>query len=118
MGFFSFITTNTGMSIANIHSPQYTIPVVMVLPDGTMYKEEAYEGYGVFGGKDFFHAVAEINGEDATAIGVDMYHEPEKYRGKDLKFPQLLEIIDGEFNLEDLDFSKRPKYCEFQGYFY
>lgn len=147
MGFFSFITLNTGISIANVHSPQYTIPVVMILPDGTMYKEEAYQGYGVFGGKDYYVAMAEINGyteekmeelagktDDpqqrlrevaiwGTAGRDDEYAKKvlESHNIKPIEnplYPQLLEIIDGDFSLEDIDFTKPAKQCEFQGFFY
>lgn len=36
--------------------------VFMVDPrDGTTYKETCYEGYGVFGGRDFYELLADIN---------------------------------------------------------
>ena len=36
--------------------------VVMCDDKGNKYVEECYEGYGVFGGKDFYELVAEMNG--------------------------------------------------------
>jgi hypothetical protein len=40
--------------------------VVMCDDKGNKYVEECYEGYGVFGGKDFYELVAEMNGHKVT----------------------------------------------------
>ena len=54
MGFFSFKTTDTNQSIPNRHSDKDTFTVYMVDIDNNIYTEQNYDGYGVFGGKDFF----------------------------------------------------------------
>lgn len=62
MGFFSWLTSDTGRSIANQHSIRETFPVYMVTDDGQIFTELNYDGYGVFGGKDIFVLIAEMNG--------------------------------------------------------
>ncbi len=36
--------------------------------DGTKYKEEAYEGYGIFGGRDFYELFADINKQQSSEL--------------------------------------------------
>lgn len=70
MGQFSWRTQDTDVPIWNDwdkYGDQQTIH--MVDPrDGTDYKEEAYEGYGVFGGRDFYDLFAEINLKQILSI--------------------------------------------------
>jgi len=65
MGQFSWFIQDTKTQIFNdwdIHGDKQTIH--MVDPrDGHDYKEEAYEGYGCFGGRDFYELLADINKE-------------------------------------------------------
>ena len=63
MGFFSWNTSDTQRSIANNYSKRGTFKVHMVTKDGRAYTEENYEGYGEFGGKDFYELLAELNGK-------------------------------------------------------
>lgn len=58
MGCFSFFTQDTHERIIN-DKPMH---VVMCDDKGNKYVEECYEGYGVFGGKDFYELLAEMNG--------------------------------------------------------
>ena len=51
MGFYSWITQDTGRSIANAYSGLETFNVIMTDDKGNQFAEEDYEGYGVFGGK-------------------------------------------------------------------
>lgn len=62
MGFFSWLTSDTNKSIANNYSTRETFPVHMVTEDGQIFHEKDYDGYGVFGGKDFYTLSAELNG--------------------------------------------------------
>ena len=59
MGSFSWITQDTHKSIA-VTSPK---KVYMLDNKGNKWKESEYEGYGVFGGKDFYQLVAEMNAD-------------------------------------------------------
>ena len=63
MGFFSWHLSDTEYCIMNRYSDELTTPVFMLLPDGRKYREDDYDGYGVFGGKDVFVAIAECNPE-------------------------------------------------------
>lgn len=62
MGFFSWLTSDTNKSIANNWSTRDTFPVHMVTEDGQIFTENNYDGYGVFGGKDMYVLIAEMNG--------------------------------------------------------
>lgn len=118
MGFFSW-KTSEGKSIANAHSRRPTFTVWMVLPDGTKYQEDDYDGYGKFGGKDFFEAVAELNeaksdNSEATRIsGINLCGAAEDGKQTDIILPRFTSDPDKKW--EDL---KDPKRCPDQGYFY
>lgn len=62
MGFFSWFTSDTERSIANRWSTRSTFQVHMVTEDGQVFTENDYDGYGVFGGKDMYVLIAELNG--------------------------------------------------------
>jgi hypothetical protein len=61
MGFFSFITSDTNVSIPNIHSGKPIFPVYMATQDGQVFVETEYDGYGKFGGKDIYELIADLN---------------------------------------------------------
>lgn len=112
MGFFSWKTQDTNRSIANYYSDKITFKVVMTDNKGNKYIERNYEGYGVFGGRDFYELLAEMNGykgdpDNARSWGIDL-----AFSGKKFKSPNLSESEDWKWvNVE-------PETCEFQGYFY
>ena len=62
MGFFSWKTIDTDRSICNFYSGKDVFPVTMTDNKGNRYHETCYEGYGVFGGKDYYELLAEMNG--------------------------------------------------------
>ena len=62
MGMFSWKTNDTRRSIKTVCSGKPTFRVYMVDHLGNQWVEDNYEGYGVFGGKDFYELVAEMNG--------------------------------------------------------
>lgn len=62
MGFFSWITSDTNKSIPSHYSNRKTFKVHMITEDGRVFTEDNYEGYGEFGGKDFYALAAELNG--------------------------------------------------------
>ena len=84
MGFFSFITSDGNESIANIHSNRKTFPVYLATPgpNGKVFEEKGYNGYGVFGGKDIYVLIAELNNllpngteEDKRMAGIDLVYK-------------------------------------------
>jgi hypothetical protein len=80
MGQFSWITQDTNRSISSIKGSQFR--VIMTDDKGNQWVEDNYEGYGEFGGKDYYILLAEMN---------DFYHsDPEVMRahGIDLEFDE------------------------------
>lgn len=70
MGYFSWKTQDTNQSISNRDSVRGALPVYMVNPKtGESYFEPDYDGYGRFGGKDYYELVAELNGKKNKARG-------------------------------------------------
>lgn len=58
MGQFSWFTQDTNKRIVNGEK----FRVIMCDNKGNEWVEECYEGYGVFGGKDYYELLAEMNG--------------------------------------------------------
>lgn len=69
MGFFSWKAQNTGQTIWNKWSDHGPTHVVMIDDKGNAWEEQEYNGYGVFGGKDFYTLVAEMNGFSEEDLG-------------------------------------------------
>jgi len=120
MGFFSWNTCDTGESIANQFSNRPTFPVHMITPDGRVFTEPDYEGYGVFGGKDYFELLAELNGlgSDRSA-GIDLIFKdnPSGDNTPGVIYPKLVEILEDDV-VEQYEDLPNPESCEAQGYFY
>lgn len=62
MGLFSWLTADTEESIPCVYSNRLPFIVHMVTEDGQIFTEKEYDGYGNFGGKDFYVLAAELNG--------------------------------------------------------
>ena len=113
MGFFSWITQDTKRSIANSWSRRRTFKVVMTDDKNNHWVECNYDGYGVFGGKDYYVLLAEMNGingtneEDKRQQGIKL-----AFSGKKCKYPNLTETEDWEWIDEE------PDSCPDQGFFY
>jgi hypothetical protein len=105
-GQFSWMTQDTGNQIGS--ERQNTITVYMFDNKGTKWKEASYDGYGEFGGKDYYELLAQMNGiENADRQdGIDIAFGKKKVKGKVL-FPALVE--DPRFNWKRHDFTKEPE---------
>ena len=94
MGQFSWITQDTHESIRESFGCSSKRKLRAYLHDnkGNVWSEESYEGYGEFGGKDFYVLLAEMNGHKAAdlesqvdthqqmrEIGIDLYFGDEPY---------------------------------------
>ena len=68
MGQFSWITQDTGEAIREKYgcSDEYLTTAYMHDNKGNVWEEKAYDGYGVFGGKDFYVLLAEMNNVEVT----------------------------------------------------
>ena len=126
MGFFSWKTQDTEYSIANQYSNRKTFRVQMMDNKGNVWTEDTYEGYGRFGGKDFYELLAEMNGfesdktgdeytDEARGFGINLAFKdnPNGIATKGVFYPNLIEQADGWFYNES-----GPDNCEYQGYFY
>jgi len=115
MGFFSFLTQDTDKSIASSYSNRPTFTVHMVDDKGNVWKEENYEGYGEFGGKDYYELLSEMNGGTGDrGEGISMAFDGDgRGRNPSVKHPNLVEVVSGwEYTPE------APLSCPDQGYFY
>ena len=70
MGQFSWITQDTFQSIRN-NTKGRKAKAFMHDNKGNIWEEKEYEGYGIFGGKDFFQLVAEMNNCEGLTGDVD-----------------------------------------------
>lgn len=127
MGFFSWKTSDTERSIPNAYSNKPTFTVHMITEDGQVFTETNYEGYGEFGGKDFYELVAELNGitkgttDKKRLKGIDICFKDNpsgEYNGS-FKYPKLVEELPSKEKWKKVwDNTPYPETCEYQGYFY
>jgi len=107
MGFFSWRTQDTDRSICNNSSDKETFIVYMVDNDNNRWAESDYNGYGEFGGKDFYELLAEMNGLTTREEGIDLCYSNEPFLS-----PNLYEHATASWE------NSKPEDCEYQGYFY
>lgn len=107
-GMFSFKTLGDNKAI----SARSGADIYMFDDKGNMWHEENYEGYGIFGGKDFFELMAEMNGEEGRDIGIDLYYSD----NKKVLYPALTR--DEDFNWKRHKFTTKIKSDPKQGWFY
>lgn len=125
MGFFSWRTQDTDRSICNNYSIRTPFTVVMLDDKGNKWYEQNYDGYGVFGGKDYYELLAEMNGfvsvetddnytEDMRMKGIDLaFKNSPNGDNPEVKFPNLVEMVEGwQYD------PKGPESCNDQGFFY
>jgi hypothetical protein len=115
MGFFSWKTQDTDVSIANQYSTRNTFRVQMVDDKGNVWTEDDYDGYGNFGGKDYYELLAEMNGlASDRMLGIDLaFKDSPNGDNAEVKFPNLVEMAEGwQYD------PKGPEGCNEQGFFY
>jgi hypothetical protein len=99
----------------------------MHTPDGKHYKESNYNGYGVFGGKDYFVELSVANPTAEGIVGPQM-EETHRERGIEMSFGPSPSPSPSTGKVQYPVFTETPEYdgsydkqcsqCEFQGYFY
>jgi len=107
-GQFSWMTQDSNKQIGS--EKQNTIDVYMYDNEGNKWKETRYDGYGVFGGMDFYDLVATMNGYDADRQkGIDLAFGKLKTKDKKRKtlFPALVE--NPRYNWKRHDFTEQPE---------
>lgn len=84
MGQFSWITQDTSEAIRESFgcSDEYKTTAYMHDHKGNVWEEKYYNGYGVFGGKDFHQLLAEMNNVEGLNGDVDN----DRLLGIDLEF--------------------------------
>lgn len=87
MGQFSWLTKQ-GEQIRNeYHNGQKVWMVFKKDNEVKVVKEEEYEGYGVFGGLDYFEVLAQMNGNTTRDEGLEDYYTAGEFNH--VQFPQL-----------------------------
>ena len=112
MGFFSWKTADTDESVSNLYSIRGAHPCKMLSPDGRVFEETDYAGYGFFGGKDYYELVSELNGiseGDLSMEGIRLVHS-----GKPCILPKIVSL-DCASSFDSLPDSP---VCPLQGFFY
>ena len=127
MGFFSWKTQDTDKSIANNYSNRNVFRVEMIDNAGNVFIEDNYEGYGRFGGKDYYELLAEMNGfesdktgdeytDEARGFGISLAFSKDNHSGvgtEGVYYPNLIEQSSGwVYEMAG------PDSCDYQGYFY
>ena len=120
MVFFSWNTCDTCESIANNCSNRPTFTVHMIAPDGRVFTEEDYGGYGEFGGKDFYDLLCELNGLPADrSAGIDLCfkNNPNGDDTPGVIYPKFVEELEADV-VAQYNSLPNPESCEAQGFFY
>jgi hypothetical protein len=119
-GQFSWITQDTERQIGS--ERENTIDVYMYDNQGNQYREKKYEGYGEFGGMDYYELLARMNGyteedleemkgpfKELRQLGIDLAFNKIKTKDKKRKtlFPALVE--DPRFNWKRHDFTEEAE---------
>ena len=107
MGFFSWKTQDTRRSISNVDSTRGSFFVAMHDNKGNIWTETEYDGYGEFGGKDYYELLAEMNGLTTRVEGIEL-----AFSKKPCLYPNLTESVQWNWVNEE------PEHCDDQGYFY
>ncbi len=122
MGFFSWRTQDTDKSIANKWSARDTFRVQMMDDKGNVWTEDSYDGYGEFGGKDYYELLAEMNGitannpDELRGKGIELAFSKNNHSGvgtEGVLYPNLVEMAEG-WRYDPMG----PDSCEDQGFFY
>ncbi len=71
MGQFSWITQDTNKTIRCNSSDKKLTTAFLHDNKGNVWEEKHYSGYGVFGGKDFYQLLAEMNNIDGVSGDID-----------------------------------------------
>ena len=108
MGFQSWLTADTGESISNRFSIKKTFPVYLHDDKGNVWCEKNYEGFGNFGGKNYWDLLAAMNGIVSKRKAVYLTDT----KDKKYKNPNLTKTKKWIYKNE------QAKQCPDQGFFY
>ena len=104
-GQFSWMTQDTGQQIGS--QEENMIPVYMYDNNGNSYYESNYDGYGEFGGVDYYELLDKMNGGDGDrSRGINLAFEKIK-TDNEILYPAL--VTKPNFNWKSHDFTQQPK---------
>jgi hypothetical protein len=104
-GQFSWMTQDTNQQIGS--QEENTIPVYMYDNKGNSYYESNYDGYGEFGGVDYYELLDKMNGGDGDrSRGINLAFEKIK-TDSEILYPAL--VTKPDFNFKSHDFTQQPK---------
>ena len=114
-GQFSWMAQDTGNQIGS--EKQNTINITMFDDKGNKWEEKKYDGYGEFGGKDYYELLAQMNGIENPnrQDGIDIAFDKKKVKGKVL-FPALVEDPK-RFNFKKHDFTQEAEHDPNQSWY-
>jgi len=114
-GQFSWMTQDTGNQIGS--EKENTITITMFDDKGNKWEEKKYDGYGEFGGKDYYELLAQMNGIENPnrQDGIDIAFDKKKVKGKVL-FPALIEDPK-HFNFKKHDFTQEAEHDPNQSWY-
>lgn len=115
-GQFSWLTQDTNTQIGS--ERQNTIWVTMFDDEGRSWQEKGYEGYGEFGGMDYYELLAHMNGYgyDRQA-GIDLAFDKIKPKNRrKTVFPALIENPK-RFNYKRHDFTEEAEHDPNQSWY-
>ena len=115
-GQFSWFTQDTEQQIGS--ERENTIDVWMYDNQGNSWYEKHYQGYGEFGGMDYYELLARMNGyseedlrkgQEMRNLGIDLAFKKlkTKDKGKKVLFPAL--VADGKYNWKRHDFTQEAE---------
>ena len=123
-GQFSWFTQDTDQQIGS--ETLNTIDVWMYDNEGNSWYEKRYQGYGEFGGMDYYELLAKMNGyseedlkkgQEMREIGIDLAFKKlkTKDKGKKVLFPAL--VADGKYNWKRHDFTREAEHDPNQSWY-
>ena len=132
MGVFSWITQDTNKSIAIADNPggRSHFAVTMTDHKGNKWREYAYDGYGIFGGMDYYVLVAQMNPSLHAEAEKEINNKAKQFVENPISLRDIgIEIAFGNYadeakfpNLTENHnhgwVDNKPEDCEYQGYFY
>jgi hypothetical protein len=112
-GQFSWMTQDTGQQIGS--QDENKISVYMFDNKGKYWFERDYDGYGVFGGMDYYELLDQMNGGSGDrSKGIDLAFDKSK-EGETL-FPALV-VSPSNFNYKTHDFTKEAEHDPNQSWY-
>ena len=94
-GQFSWMTQDTGEQIGS--ERENTITVYMYDNEGNRWEEKSYNGYGEFGGMDYYSLLDKMNGgEGDREAGIKLAFDKKKVKAGKVLFPAL--VTDPRYN--------------------